>query len=334
MWPQTQETSPVGFPAKRDPFRYWVQHQFSSPDSLMTTLYTQHDSNIRKTWLLMTVFFMLIIGLGFLFSYAYGSPDILYIAVALSLIMNFTAYWKSDSIALAMAHAQPTTRAGNEELYRIIENLCITAGLPMPRIYILPDTQINAFATGRNKDHAAIAVTQGALTRLNHTELEGALAHELSHVGNNDILVSSVTVVLAGLISILANFFIRMSFWSGRGRGNRDGEGGAILMAIALVAAILAPLAATLIQLAVSRKRELLADASGALLTRYPEGLAQALEKISADQQPMREASHATAHLYISNPFKGKEENSWFTKLFMTHPPLAERIKILRNMNI
>lgn len=299
----------------------------------MATLYTQHDVNIRKTWLLMTVFFVLIIGLGFLFSYAYGSPDILYIAVALSVGMNFMAYWKSDSIALAMAHAQPTTRASNEELYRIIENLCITAGLPMPRIYILPDQQINAFATGRNKEHAAIAVTQGALTRLTKTELEGVLAHELSHVGNNDILVSSVTVVLAGLISILANFFIRISFFGGRGR-DREGNGGALVMAVALVATILAPLAATMIQLAVSRKRELLADASGALLTRYPEGLANALEKISADQQPMREASHATAHLYISNPFKGKEEQSWFTKLFLTHPPLAERIKILRNMNI
>src|ERR1035437_1098673 len=199
----------------------------------MSTLYTQHDSNIRKTWLLMTMFFVLIIGLGFLFSYAYGSPNILYIAVALSVGMNFMAYWKSDVIALAMSKAQPIERAGNEELYRIIENLCITAGLPMPRVFLIPDMQINAFATGRNKDHAAIAVTQGALTRLSHQELEGVLAHELSHVGNNDILVSSVTVVLAGLISILANFFIRISFFSGRG-SNRDSEGGALVMAAAL----------------------------------------------------------------------------------------------------
>lgn len=298
----------------------------------MATLYTQHDSNIRKTWLLMTVFLVLIIAVGFLFSYAYGSPGILYIAVALSVGMNFMAYWKSDSIALAMSHAQPIERAGNEELYRHIENLCITAGLPMPRVYLIPDMQINAFATGRNKEHAAIAVTQGALTRLSHQELEGVLAHELSHVGNDDILISSVTVVLAGLISILANFFIRMSFWNRRGN-DREG-GGALVMAVALVAAILAPIAATMIQLAVSRKREFLADASGALLTRYPEGLASALEKISVDQQPMRMASHSTAHLFISNPFKGKESASWFTRLFMTHPPLEERIKILRNMNI
>ncbi len=281
----------------------------------------------------MTVFFVLIIAVGFLFSYAYGSPGILYIAVALSVGMNFMAYWKSDSIALAMSRAQPIQRAGHEELYRHVENLCITAGLPMPRIYLIPGQQINAFATGRNKEHAAIAVTQGALTRLSHQELEGVLAHELSHVGNNDILVSSVTVVLAGLISILANWFIRMSFWSGRGR-SRDGEGGALVMAVAVVAAILAPIAATMIQLAVSRKREFLADASGALLTRYPEGLANALEKIAGDQQPMSMASNSTAHLFISNPFKGKEGASWFTKLFMTHPPLEERIRILRGMDL
>jgi len=300
----------------------------------MATLYTQHDSNIRKTWLLMTVFLVLIIAVGFLFSYAYGSPGILYIAVALSVGMNFMAYWKSDSIALAMSKAQPIQRAGHEEIYRIIENLCITAGLPLPRIYLIPDMQINAFATGRNAKHAAIAVTQGALDRLEKTELEGVLAHELSHIGNDDILVSSVTVVLAGLISILASFFIRMSFWSGRGRNNREGGGGALVMIVALIAAILAPIAATMIQLAVSRKREFLADASGALLTRYPEGLANALERIAGDQQPMRMASNSTAHLFISNPFKGKEGTSWFTRLFLTHPPIQERIKLLRNMDI
>src|SRR6185369_5432518 len=298
----------------------------------MATLYTQHDSNIRKTWLLMTVFFLLIIGLGFLFDLAYDTPEILYLAVALSVGMNFLAYWKSDSVALALSNAKPIVRAGNEYIYRLVENLCITAGLSLPRLYIIQSDQINAFATGRNAKHAALAVTTGAVQRLNNEELEGVLAHELSHVGNNDILVSSVTVVLAGLISILANWFIRMSFWN---RGDRDrNNGGAIIMAIGLVAAILAPLAATLIQLAVSRKREFLADASGALLTRYPEGLANALEKIAQDPQPMRMASNSTAHLFISNPFKGKQETSWFTKLFMTHPPLEERIRILRGMDI
>ena len=301
----------------------------------MTTLYTQHDSNIRKTWFLMTVFFVLIMLVGWAFSYIYGSPDILYIAVAISVAMNLLAYWKSDSISLAISRAQPIKREGNEDLYRIIENLCITAGLPMPRVYVIPDMQINAFATGRNAKHAAIAVTAGALQKLDHNELQGVLAHELSHIGNDDILISSVAVVLAGLITILADWFIRMSFWGGMGgrRGSRDNEGNAIMMAVAVVAIILAPLAATLIRLAISRKREYLADASGALLTRYPEGLASALEKIQSDGQPMRMASNSTAHLFIANPFKGKQQTHWFSKLFMTHPPLADRIRILRGMD-
>ena len=283
----------------------------------------------------MTVFFVLIMLVGWAFSYIYGSPDILYIAVAISVAMNLLAYWKSDSISLAIARAQPVKREGNEDLYRIIENLCITAGLPMPRIYVIPDMQINAFATGRNAKHAAIAVTAGALQKLDRNELQGVLAHELSHIGNDDILISSIAVVLAGLITILADWFIRMSFWGGMGgrRGSRDNEGNAIMMAVAVVAIILAPLAATLIRLAISRKREYLADASGALLTRYPEGLASALEKIQADGQPMRMASNSTAHLFIANPFKGKQQTHWFSKLFMTHPPLADRIRILRGMD-
>lgn len=280
----------------------------------------------------MTVFFLLVILVGWAISYIYNSPGLLYAAVVASVLMNFAAYWQSDSIVLAISHAQPIKREGNEEFYRIVENLCITAGLPLPRVYIIPDPQINAFATGRNKEHSAIAVTRGALQRLNHTELEGVLAHELSHVGNDDILISSVTVVLAGLITLLADWFIRMSFW--RGARSRDNEGNAVLMAVGVVAILLAPLAATLIRLAVSRKREYLADASGALLTRYPEGLAAALEKISVDQQPMPDASSSTAHLFIANPFKGKESQHWFTQLFMTHPPIQDRIRILRGMDI
>lgn len=299
----------------------------------MATLYTQHDSNIRKTWLLMTVFLVLIVGFGFLFSQIYGSPDILYIAVALSIGMNVMAYWKSDAIALAMSHAQPIKREGNEYVYRLIENLCITAGLPMPRIYTIESAQINAFATGRNPEHSAIAITTGAIEKLENEELQGVLAHELSHIGNRDILISSVVVVLSGLIAILADWFLRISFWSGRSSDDNK-SGGAVLLVVGLVAAILAPIAATIIQLAVSRKREFLADASGALLTRYPDGLANALEKISQEQIPLKFAHNATAHLFISNPFKGKEGVSWFTKLFMTHPPLEERIRILRGMDI
>ena len=299
----------------------------------MATLYTQQDSNIRKTWLLMTVFLVLIVALGFLFGQIYGSPDNLYFAVALSIGMNVVAYWKSDSIALAMSHAKPIKREGNEYIYRMIENLSITAGLPMPRVYIIESDQINAFATGRDPKHSAIAVTQGALTKLENEELEGVLAHELSHIGNRDILISTVVVVLSGLIAIMADWFLRISFWGGRSSDDNK-SGGAILLAVGLVAAILAPLAATIIQLAVSRKREFLADASGALLTRYPDGLANALEKIGNEQVPLKFAHNATAHLFISNPFKGKEGTSWFTRLFLTHPPIQERIKILRNMSV
>ena len=297
----------------------------------MTNIYNQKDSNIHKTWLLMTVFLLLIIGFGWIFSYAYHTPEILYFAVILSLVMNIVAYWQSDKIALSMSGAVPIRRQDNLYLYRIVENLCITAGLPTPRIYLIQSDQINAFATGRDPKHAAIAVTTGAIKKLQNEELEGVLAHELSHIGNRDILISTVVVVLAGLLSILSDMFLRMNFWHGR---DDDRDSGGPIMIIGLIAAILAPIAATLIQLAVSRKREFLADASGSLLTRYPDGLANALEKIAQDEAPMRFAKNATAHLYISNPFKGKQGQNWLSKLFMTHPPLEERIKILRGMRI
>lgn len=302
--------------------------------TIVINLYQQKDSNIRKTWLLLTVFLVIIVGFGWLFSTAYDAPQILYFAVFLSLMMNGISYFYSDKIALAMSGAKPVQREENLYLYRIVENLCITAGLPTPRIYIMESPQINAFATGRDPQHAAIAVTRGALTKLENEELEGVLAHELSHVGNRDILISTVVVVLAGLISILADWFIRMGFW-GRGFGSRDDRdnSGGYVMLIGLIFAILAPLAAMIIQLAVSRKREFLADASGALLTRFPDGLANALQKIGQDETPMRFASNSTAHLFISNPFRGKESINWFSKLFMTHPPIEERIRILRGMD-
>ena len=279
----------------------------------------------------MTVFLVLVIFLGWLFSFALQAPEILYIAVALSVAMNFFAYWKSDSIALAISGARPIPREGHEYVYRMVENLCITAGLPMPRIYLIYSPQINAFATGRDPKHSAVAVTSGAIEKLENEELQGVLAHELAHIGNRDILISSVVVVLSGLIAILADWFLRISFFSNRDNDNR---GGAIIMVLGLAAAILAPLAAMLIRLAVSRKREYLADASGALLTRYPEGLARALEKIGQEHVPLKHAHNATAHLYISNPFKGKEGTSWFTKLFMPHPPIQDRIRILRHMDV
>lgn len=299
----------------------------------MPTLYSQAESNIRKTWLLITGFLIFIILLGWLFSYVLDSPAILILAVILSVLMSFTSYWYSDKIVLKMTKAQPIEKRDNPELYRIVENLCIASGLPLPRIYILKENQPNAFATGRDEKHAVVAITQGLLNRLERAELEGVIAHELAHIKNRDILLQTAIVVLAGIAVLLADFFLRITFWGGMGRRNsRDSGGGALLIVLGLAAAVLAPIAATLIRLAISRKREFLADASGALITRYPEGLARALEKISADPTPMRVARNSTAHLFIFSPFKGKQKRSWFTKLFMTHPPIEERVSALRGM--
>jgi heat shock protein HtpX len=302
----------------------------------MANLYKHKDSNIRKTWFLITVFLIIVIGFGWLISYIWQSPVILYFAIVLALVMNITAYWKSDKIALAMSGAKPAPREKYIELHRLVENLAITAGLPKPRVYIIPGHQINAFATGRDPEHAAVAVTEGTLAKLNKIELEGVVAHELSHIGNRDILISSIVVVLVGLIAILADVFLRMTFFSslGEGRNNRSGGGGGAMIVVGIIAAILVPIVAMIIQLSISRKREFLADASGALLSRYPEGLASALDKIGQDQNNIRHAHNATAHLFIANPFKGKEGKNWFVRLFMTHPPVQERIKILRGMKM
>lgn len=300
----------------------------------MSTLYTQADSNIRKTWFLIVFFLIFIIALGWLFSYLLESQVILWIAVFFSVLMSFSSYWYSDKIVLLMTKAKPIEKRDNPELYRIVENLCITAGLPLPKIYILNEAQPNAFATGRNPKHAVIAVTRGLLEKLERSELEGVIAHELAHIGNKDMLLGSVIVVLVGIVSIISNYFLRISFWGGGRRRDSRGQKGSILFILGILAAILAPIAATLIRLAVSRKREFLADATGALLTRYPEGLASALEKISNDTSVLKVANTSTSHLYISNPFKGKQSRSWFTKLFMTHPPAEERVRILREMKV
>ena len=301
----------------------------------MPSIYTQADSNTRKTWFLLTGFLVFIIALGWLFSYLLDSSAILYFAVFLSFFMSFGSYWWSDKIVLSMYRAKPIEKKDNPELYRVVENLCITAGLPVPKIYILPEIQPNAFATGRNAKHAVVAVTQGLLQRLEKTELQGVIAHELSHIGNRDMLLSTIVAVLAGVVAMLANFFLRVSFFGG-GRKSNDNKGntGIILLILGIVAAILAPIAASLVQLAISRKREFLADASGALLTRYPEGLARALEKISSDPTPMRVVNDASSSLFIDSPYKGKQKTHWFAKLFMTHPPIEERIRALRGMEV
>jgi heat shock protein HtpX len=295
----------------------------------MATLYTQQTKNVEKTWFLMTVFFVVVVLVGSAFSFYYGNPNILYIFVAFSILMNIFSYWYSDKIVLKLAGAKEANKAENFDLYTIVENLSITAGLPMPKVYIVNDPAPNAFATGRNKEHAVVCATTGLLAILNKTELEGVIAHELSHVGNRDMLLSTVVVVLVGFISILASVFRNTLFFGGGRRSNGDGEEGAIIMIIGIILSILAPIVALLIQLAISRKREFLADASGALLTRYPEGLASALQKISQYSQPMVRQSSAIAHLYIADPTGGSKFGKKISNLFSTHPPIADRIKAL-----
>ncbi|MDQ1299479.1 MAG: heat shock protein HtpX [Patescibacteria group bacterium] len=293
----------------------------------MANLYQQRSNNVVKTWALMAGFFLIVMAVGWAVSWYYGSPTILYGAVAFALFMNVGSYWFSDKIALSMNGAKPASREEYFDLYTVTENLAITAGLPMPKLYVIQDPAPNAFATGRDEKHAVVAATTGLLQILDRAELEGVIAHELSHIKNKDMLVMTVAVVLAGFVAIVADIFLRMSLFGGGSRDN-DSKAGVIFAVLAIVAVILAPIAAQLIQLAISRRREFLADSSGALLTRYPEGLASALRKIAGDGRPMQRANHATAHLFIGNPFGG-EAGKFVNKLFATHPPVEERVAAL-----
>lgn len=298
----------------------------------MATLYTHKSENIRKTWLLMGVFLIVVIAIGWAVSWYYDSQALLWVAVAFAVGMNIFSYWFSDTVVIKMTGAVLADEREYIELHRIVENLAITAGLPKPKVYVINDPSPNAFATGRNPEHSAVAFTTGLLRILDRSEIEGVAAHELSHIGNRDMLVMTVAVVLAGFIAILADIFMR-SLWFGG--GNRDNKGSGVVLIIGIVLAILAPIAATLIQMAISRKREFVADASGALLTRYPEGLASALEKISAYSRPMARASHATAHLFIANPYgRPAGIGAKINNLFQTHPPVTERLARLRGMNV
>ena len=263
----------------------------------MATLYTQSDKNTTLTWVYMTGFLVFVIGVGFVFARAMGNDVILLVAVVFSILMSFGSYWWSDKIVLAMSEAKEVTHEENRELYHIVENLCITAGLPVPKIYMIADSAPNAFATGRDPEHGVICLTTGIVAKLEKVELEGVIAHELSHIGNRDILLSTVIVVMVGFVTLMADWFLRFSFFGGRKSNRESSQLDLIITVVAIVLAILAPFAAMLMQLAISRKREFLADASGALLTRYPEGLARALEKISADQEPLEVANRATANL-------------------------------------
>ena len=299
----------------------------------MATIYTYRAANVRKTWMMMSMFLVFIVFVGWVFAQAMETPVVLYVAVAVAIVMNTASYWWSDKLVVAMTRAKEVSFKDAPDLYRVVENLAIAGGLPTPKLYVIQDPAPNAFATGRDEKHAVVAVTTGLLGRLGRTELEGVLAHELSHIGNKDMLVSTITVVLVGIIALLSDFFLRwMRFFGGRGSRRGDGRVQAVFLLLGLVLALIAPLVASLMRLAVSRKREFLADASGALLTRNPEGLAAALLKISADPNELRSANHATAHLFFANPFKGKDAVSFMTKLFMTHPPIEERVRVLREM--
>ncbi len=300
---------------------------------MSANIYHEASKNTWRTWLLMAIFLALVVAIGWAVSYLYQSPGILFFAILFALLMNIYSYWFSDKLVLKLHKAKPVTRAEYFDLWNAVENLSITAGLPMPKVYVIEDSSPNAFATGRNKEHSVVCVTTGLLAILDKVELEGVIAHELSHIGNKDILISTVVVVLAGFVSLLADFFLRSRMFGGS--NDDDNKAGGILAIIGIALIILAPIFATLIQLAVSRKREFLADASGALLTRYPEGLASALRKISQQAQPLSTARAADAHLFIANPFgpTGKG-TSFLQKLFMTHPPVAERIEALTGLRI
>ncbi len=298
----------------------------------MGTFYGEAESNVLKTWVYLGIFSLLLIGVGWVISFATGDLFILYLAVIIAVVSSFISYWKSDTIVLKMSNAIEAPESEYPELHNLVENLAITTGLPKPDIYIINDGQPNAFATGRNPKNSVIAVTRGLIERLERNELEAVVAHELSHIQNRDVLVSTVAVVLAGAIALLSRIFLRSMLFGRRRRSNNKGNGLGII--IAVVVAILAPVFAMMLRFAVSRKREYLADSSAVLMTRYPDGLASALEKISSYPNSMESANEATANLFIANPLRGDENKGFIKKLFMTHPPIEERIKKLREIDI
>jgi heat shock protein HtpX len=303
--------------------------------SKVNTAWNQVSSNIFKTYLIMFFFTLFVIAVVYIFARGFGYGEIggfgiVGFALIIAGIMNVISYYFSDSLVLGMSGAKLLKHDDNKEIYHLVENLCIAGGLPTPKIYIMSDPSPNAFATGRDPKHSAIALTTGIIDRLNKQELEGVIAHELSHIGNRDTLLMSVVAILVGTIAILSDIFLRSTIFGGRGR-DREGNN-ALFIVLAILAAVLAPIIAMLIQLAISRRREFLADASGVLLTRYPEGLVNALQMISKDAKPVQTANSGTAHMYIVNPLTSKDSTSWFTNLFNTHPPIEARVKALREM--
>ncbi len=295
------------------------------------TISSAIQSNVTKTYVLMAAFVALVVVVAYVLGHALGyGNSFMWFAVLISVVSSFASYYWGDSLILAMSHARPADRRRDFDLYTVTENLAIAAGVPKPRLYVIDDTAMNAFATGRDPKHAVVVATTGILAKLERRELEGVIAHELSHIKNFDTRLMAVVAVLVGTVAYLADIFLRTLWWGGRRSRDDDRGLGSIMLLIGVVLALVSPLIASLIQLAASRNREYLADVSGAKLTRYPEGLARALEKLGKDKEVLEAATNATAHLYITNPFKGKEFGAWFAGLFNTHPPLSDRIKRLR----
>jgi heat shock protein HtpX len=295
-------------------------------------VYDQIAQNKRKTWILISLFGIVIVAIGWALGVQFESPEGgIIVAAIVATTMTLIGYFKGDSVALATAGAKKIEHRDHLELYSMIENLAITAGLPTPDIYLIDDSSPNAFATGRDPEHASVAVTTGLLSIMNKSELEGVLAHELSHVKNYDIRIMTLVVVLVGSIVLLSDIALRSFWFRGRSNNRQGGQAALILFLIAIALTILSPLIAEFIKLAVSRSREYLADASSALLTRYPDGLASALEKIAKHDKPLKRANHATAHLFLANPFDPHVKKR-FERLFSTHPPIEERITKLREM--
>ena len=296
--------------------------------------YHQISSNKRKTAILIALFVVLVAAAGYLFQLTYNNPTILTIAVLFSLTSAYISYYYSDRIALKLSKAKPADPATYSELYAMVQRISATATIPTPKVYIITDPAPNAFATGRDPQHASIAFTTGILEKLDQNELEGVIAHEISHVRNFDIRLSTVVAVLVGVLTMLSDWFLTYTFWGSRDEDSSDSQFQKLFFVIGLVFAILSPIIAIIIQLAISRKREYLADASGVELTKNPQGLANALEKIHQNQQPMLNANKATAHMYISNPLNQRNGKSrvWMANLFNTHPPAADRIEKLKAM--
>ncbi len=295
-------------------------------------MYEQIASNKRKSFVLVVFFLAFIFVLAWVFEQLTGMGEGgLVLAVAIAGGISLISYYASDKVVLAISHARPVAKEDFPYLYNVVEGLAIAAGIPAPRCYMIDDTAPNAFATGRNPQNSVICVTTGLIEKMNRAELEGVVAHEMSHIKNYDIRLMTLTVIMIGVVALLSDWIMRSFWWGGRRRGGRDKSGaGAIFLIVGLVLAALSPIIAQLIRLAISRKREFLADASGAMLTRYPAGLASALRKISADTEPLEAANKATAHLYIVNPLK--DLKGAVNKLFSTHPPIEERIAALEKM--